>query len=195
MMPDGGGATSSIDALLVRLALLRQAIDRRFVRLPLGTQPATGEYRCSILNSSTCAEWDHEEVLVYDRGEQCWAVQAACPHAGISLATSDIEDFPTMLDAPCIACPAHMYVFELGHGTCLTNRTTPDARTYLAVAWRDRGIVWVARSPMVQLHRPAHNITDPEKCRQVGNAIQLALVDKGLRRRFGDTQDGESGPG
>ena len=66
---------------------------------------------------------------------EVFAVQEACPHAGISLFSSDIEDFRdedlgrTGLDGPCIACPAHSYVFDAGTGRCLTNPGTPDART------------------------------------------------------------------
>ena len=63
-------------------------------------------------------------------------MQSACPYAAISfpLQMSDIEDFgkdfPTTTKGPCIACPAHMYVFDLGSGRCLTDRLTPDARLY-----------------------------------------------------------------
>ena len=34
------------------------------------------------------------------------------------------------LQGPCIACPAHAFVFDAGSGRCLTNPGTPDARTH-----------------------------------------------------------------
>lgn len=102
------------------------------------------EYACLYLCSRTIPQWPAENVCVWYRrlpGDgaevdvEVFAVQEACPHAGISLFSSDIEDFRdedlgrTGLDGPCIACPAHSYVFDAGTGRCLTNPGTPDART------------------------------------------------------------------
>ena len=81
------------------------------------------EWQRFLVNSSTCASWSGEAIVVFHRGIDFWACQQACPHASISLEASDIEDFRPGrcsssrpgdisdvegLDGPCIACPAHM---------------------------------------------------------------------------------------
>ena len=105
-----------------------------------------------------------------------WATQLACPHAAISLAESDIEDlridYPSTA-GPCIACPAHMYmyVFDLGSGACLTDEITPSARVYDVLISQHSGTagVWVARVPLV--------VYDPIAGRQYGTAFALADED------------------
>lgn len=127
--------------------------------------------------------------MVWHRGGVAWAVQEACPHAAISLHDADIEDFSLefpMTAGPCVACPAHMYVFDVGSGHCLTNGLTPAARTYPVHTSRAGGDgqgalhVWLGRTP-----RPPPS-TSVKASRAVGNEIQLRLVDMGLKRRFGD---------
>ena len=100
------------------------------------------EYACIDLCAETNKEWPAENVCVWYRrcpgaATEVFAVQEACPHARISLRESDIEDFRstdlgTSLQGPCIACPAHAYVFDAGSGRCLTNPSTPDARRHSA---------------------------------------------------------------
>lgn len=96
------------------------------------------------VHRSTCAAWEGERVVVWRRGlTSFWAVQEACPHAAISLAMSDIEDlsdaFAGSTRGPCISCPAHAYIFDLGSGACLTHPRTKDARRYRIGLWRVRG--------------------------------------------------------
>lgn len=96
------------------------------------------------VHRSTCAAWEGERVVVWRRGlTSFWAVQEACPHAAISLAMSDIEDlsdaFEGSTHGPCISCPAHAYIFDLGSGACLTHPRTKDARRYRIGLWRVRG--------------------------------------------------------
>ena len=100
------------------------------------------EYACIDLCVETHPEWQAENVCVWYRRlpgaeTEVFAMQEACPHAGISLVESDIEDFRstdlgTSLQGPCIACPAHAFVFDAGSGRCLTNPSTPNARTHSA---------------------------------------------------------------
>ena len=100
------------------------------------------EYACIDLCAETNKEWPAENVCVWFRrcpgaATEVFAMQEACPHARISLMESDIEDFRstdlgTSLHGPCIACPAHAYVFDAGSGRCLTNPSTPDARMHSA---------------------------------------------------------------
>ena len=81
------------------------------------------EWQRFTVDSSTCASWSGEAIVVFHRGMDFWACQQACPHASISLEASDIEDFrpgrcsssgpvdisdAEGLDGACIACPAHM---------------------------------------------------------------------------------------
>lgn len=103
---------------------------------------STAEYACIDLCAETNKVWPAENVCVWYRRcpgaeTEVFAMQEACPHAGISLMESDIEDFRstdlgTSLKGPCIACPAHSFVFDAGSGRCLTNPSTPDARMHSA---------------------------------------------------------------
>ena len=101
-------------------------------------------FQSFAVHRSTCAAWEGERVVVWRRGlTSFWAVQEACPHASISLATSDIEDlsdaFAGSTRGPCISCPAHAYIFDLGSGACLTHPRTKDVRRYRIGLWRVRG--------------------------------------------------------
>jgi len=103
---------------------------------------SAAEYACIDLCAETNKKWPAENVCVWYRrcpgaAMEVFAMQEACPHAGISLMESDIEDFRstdlgTGLQGPCIACPAHSFVFDAGSGRCLTNPSTPDARMHSA---------------------------------------------------------------
>jgi len=103
---------------------------------------SAAEYACIDLCAETNKKWPAENVCVWYRrcpgaAMEVFAMQEACPHAGISLMESDIEDFRSMdlgtgLQGPCIACPAHSFVFDAGSGRCLTNPSTPDARMHSA---------------------------------------------------------------
>ena len=101
-------------------------------------------FQSFAVHRSTCAAWEGERVVVWRRGlTSFWAVQEACPHAAISLAMSDIEDlsdaFAGSTRGPCISCPAHAYIFDLGSGACLTHPRTKDVRRYHVGLWRVRG--------------------------------------------------------
>ena len=101
-------------------------------------------FQSFAVHRSTCAAWEGERVVVWRRGlTSFWAVQEACPHASISLAMSDIEDlsdaFAGSTRGPCISCPAHAYIFDLGSGACLTHPRTKDVRRYHVGLWRVRG--------------------------------------------------------
>ena len=148
------------------------------------------------VSQETLPSWDGEAVIVWHRGaDELYATQEACPHASISLLEADIEDYRPCaagtlvvegLDGPSIACPAHMFVFDVGSGRCLTNRTCASARIYAVAARRtptggaDLFVVPTPKPPIAG---------ESAVARDDANAIQLALVDKGLRRRFGDGGD------
>lgn len=198
------GADESIEAdelvrrLYVRLALLRERIDRlgyRYVRTLAASDVATADFRCITVNAATCDAWrDVEPILIFYRMGTYWALQEGCPHANISLRMADIEDFrpdfPTT-HGPCLSCPAHSYVFDVGSGDCLTNRHTPPARTYdVQVSPAETSAegaafhVWVCQVPK----QPAlHAEPSGPLSLEVGNAIQLKLVEAALRRKFGDS--------
>ena len=126
-----------------------------------GSLSAT-EYACIDLCAETHPEWPAENVCVWYRRlpgaeTEVFAMQEACPHAGISLMASDIEDFRSTdlgnsLQGPCISCPAHAFVFDAGSGRCLTNPSTPDARTHSAGGTRGPSFY---RSPMPPFGRLA----------------------------------------
>lgn len=185
-------------SLLLRLAVIRQRIDRHFFMIAeLTAGASTGDFEPPIVVTEDTHEgWEGENVLIWHRrdGTDAWAVQQKCPHASISLQMADIEDFTASFPTtrgPCIACPAHMYVIDLGSGRCLTDTVTPTARTYAVHRTgphtRDESAafycLWLAREP----HGTAPN---EAATLDVGNQIQLQLVAKGLRRRFGDLDDG-----
>ena len=221
---------AEVQRLVLRLALLRQRIDQRYLlvdTMPIAhPQPNEDAFaKRMLVTRDTHPTWEGESVVVWIQRDCSagWAVQLACPHAAISLAESDIEDlrveFPSTA-GPCIACPAHMYVFDLGSGACLTDEQTASARVYDVEITRhgETCAVWVARQPQSEVDgtRPArpvlqggseakkpgalvlHNANAPRgkdsssACagsRAVGNAIQLRLVEKGLKRRFGNFDD------
>lgn len=87
-----------------------------------------------------------------------------------------------------------MYVFDVGTGQCLTPSRQPAARIYAVHrtgphATADGGgayALWLAREPL-----PLASPTSSAEDLQVGNALQLKLVVKGLRRRFGDLEEEE----
>lgn len=108
-----------VDRLRLRLALLRQRIDRMY--LLVTSLPA--EVMCEgssssseigppiLVDEDSRSDWDGEDVLVYHRngGAEAWAIQNKCPHAMIALQMSDIEDFTVEFPStrgPCLACPA-----------------------------------------------------------------------------------------
>jgi nitrite reductase/ring-hydroxylating ferredoxin subunit len=225
-----------VQRLMLRLALLRHRIDRTHLliqTLPIHAQSAMdaeGEPFAErvLVSRETHPTWTGESVVAWYRKDLSagWASQLACPHAAISLAESDIEDlrmdYPSTA-GPCIACPAHMYVFDLGSGACLTDEITPSARVYdVLISTHSSGTagIWVAREPrctatssppaavlqggsvvkkpgglILHAARPGADAPrvegspDCHSSRKVGNAIQLRLVEKGLRRRFGDFED------
>jgi hypothetical protein len=104
--------------LRLRLALLRRRIDASYqLVLTLPASAASGEEAefapRVLVDASLYPEWRGESVIVWHRrnGADAWAVQLKCPHASISLAESDIEDFTAKhlsTEGPCIACPAHV---------------------------------------------------------------------------------------
>lgn len=213
----------------------------------LPTSLSATEYVCIDLCVETHPEWPAENVVVWYRRlpgaeTEVFAMQEACPHAGISIVDSDIEDFRstdlgTSLQGPCIACPAHAFVFDAGSGRCLTNPGTPDARTYSAGGTRGPSFdlcpcLCLAALPLhgsrathgpACRKRPAIAPCDPGRypawavatprhievfvrptphprsssssstqatiSREVANFIQLAMVDRALRRRYGDESD------
>ncbi len=200
----------------------------------VGDVPPTDEWTSFLVNSAMCDAWTGEPLVVWHRRDEFYACQEACPHASISLTGADIEDFRPCsgqcggsaaaaerlefdgqaidasdlagLSAPCVACPAHMYVFELQHGVCLTNASTRPARTYEVFtrpSARTAGLlsVHVATAPRARPEGEAEHLQkavaagsarDGHRVKSVspvsaaaGNAIQLALVSKGLERRYG----------
>jgi nitrite reductase/ring-hydroxylating ferredoxin subunit len=210
--------------LLLRLALLRRRIEERFLlveatndgddhrpatqTLPLHVSSCTpvddhkdDDYQRRFVNDIEFPSWNSEPVVLWQRESEAWAIQLACPHAGISLAESDIEDLTVQYPStsgPCIVCPAHMYVFEVGTGRCLTDDVTAAARTYATVrsTHGSTHCLWLARTPraagssdgvahpgMPHMHKASNKV---KPSRADGNAIQLHLVNKRLRRRFGD---------
>mmetsp|Transcript_12422 Transcript_12422/g.29399 ORF Transcript_12422/g.29399 Transcript_12422/m.29399 type:complete len:199 (-) Transcript_12422:49-645(-) len=156
------------------------------------------EYVCIDLCVETHPEWPAENVVVWYRRlgaeTEVFAMQEACPHAGISMVDSDIEDFRstdlgTSLQGPCIACPAHAFVFDAGSGRCLTNPGTPDARTYPAWAVATPRHIEVFVRPTPHPRSSSSSSTQATISREVANFIQLAMVDRALRRRYGDESD------
>ena len=208
-------SSDDVSRLLLRLALIRERIDASYmhvVDLPVVSSSSeddeSAEFAPSILvTQKTHPDWRGEGVLIWHRlnGRDAWAVQSACPHAAISLQMSDIEDFgkdfPTTTKGPCIACPAHMYVFDLGSGRCLTDRLTPDARLYTVRRTgphqRDSNddsfySLWLCREPNEALPDTAAPLSQAEQEElKAGQQIQMKLVAKGLRRKFGDFEEEE----
>ena len=181
-----------------RLALLRERIDRLYahVILPEGEEDSSA-WSTTLINRSTVADWEGESVGIWHRhhGEEAYAMQEGCPHASISLKESDIEDlgqsYPGKLQGPCIACPAHTYVFDATTGHCLTDDYTPSARIY-SVKRTTSGastVLWVAREPNQPVSDQGGGRHEQGIGTDEGNAIQLLMVEKALKRRFGDDED------
>ena len=158
----------------------------------------SADFACLDISSDNIPQWPGEPIVVWYRRvpgtEDCevFAMQEACPHASISLVESDIEDLRAenvgKLSGPCISCPAHSYVFDLGSGKCLTNRETPDARTY--PAWAEPTPSGDAVRILVRPERHPPNAPGPPPLsQQEANSIQLEMVDRALRRRFGDEEE------
>ena len=156
--------------LALRLALLRERIERDYVHvrtLPAAASSSSdGAFHSFAVNGATCERWHGERVLVWHRGtDHFWALQEACPHAAISLEASDIEDLTTEYpgtSGPCISCPAHAYIFDLGSGVCLTNPRTADGRRYRVGALRsDAGDadVWLVRERRARAHAECPPLT------------------------------------
>jgi len=206
-MPTDG----ALPRLRHRIALLRERIERVYVHvhtLKPNETVATAEFNRFVVDRSTCSQWSGEPVVVWHRGLDFWAMQEACPHAAISLEASDIEDlmseFPNT-QGPCISCPAHAYIFDLGSGACLTNANTNDARRYpvgLTVGRWPRLLtastgdddetdddalqVWLGREPLP----PAVGAREAVG-QKVGDAIQIQLVRRALERKFGAFDEDE----
>ena len=79
-------------------------VDARAAPVLVATLPSSlsaTEYACIDLCAETHPQWPAENVCVWYRRlpgaemEVC-AMQQACPHAGISLMESDIEDFRSL---------------------------------------------------------------------------------------------------
>ncbi len=179
--------------------------------------PPRARFASFAVNGGTCAGWDGERVVVWRRGlRRFWAVQEACPHAAISLAASDIEDlsdaFADGTRGPCISCPAHAYVFDLGTGACLTHPRTKDARRYRVGLWRRRRLRQRAgdgdgddgdeagaaaaagegggsdEEVLVWLSKapmPPEARDGRQVDRATGNAIQMEMVRRALEAKFG----------
>ena len=112
-----------------RRSLLRRRIASRFMHVR-AVAASEAEFQRIDVNRGSFPQWDGEAVIIWYRQQNGvvmgWAVQEACPHAGISLAISDIEDFPPSC-GPCIACPAHMVCTSKMGSTphCSTHTRSP----------------------------------------------------------------------
>ena len=93
-------------------------------------------------------------------------------------------DYLGGLEGPCVACPAHTFVFDAGSGRCLTNPRTPAARTY--PAWAEATPDGGARIFCRPEAKPPAAPSLVPVTREAANQIQMALVEKGLRLRYGD---------
>ena len=201
--------SNAADYFTVRLALLRARIDADFVPLILPpeevyTDEPDAAWRATRVSRSTLTGWEGENVIVWHRSNgqalEAYAMQEACPHASISLADSDIEDlgsaYPGQLHGPCIACPAHTYVFDAGTGRCLTDDHTPAARIYevrTTSSSSGQAVLWIAREPNTMPADAGRKQQDVGA--EQGNAIQLTMVERALRRRFGDSEQHAGGGG
>ena len=159
--------------------------------LPRVDSEAFGRF---LVSQETASDWTGETVLVFHRrtGESTsfWAVQEACPHAGISLAESDIEDFGRDggLKGPCLACPAHMYVYDVANGECLSRPKTRPARTYPVIHEETVSGTILVYLGSEALPEAAHEAGVDEA---LANKLQLSLVEAGLKRRFGAAEDAD----
>ncbi|KAL1503301.1 hypothetical protein AB1Y20_011353 [Prymnesium parvum] len=153
--------------------------------------PREGTFMRFRVSHETVPEWRGEDVLVFYRREadslSFWALQEACPHAGVSLIESDIEDFGRAEGlGPCLACPAHMYVFDAQSGQCITQPRARDARTYPVSHERgDDGMVrvYLGREPHAKAATTRATVDQKR-----ANEIQLSLVEIGLNRRYGTSE-------
>lgn len=130
-----------------------------------------------------CLEPGLEACVLYKDGK--WlAFNRSCPHAGIDLLVGgDIEDLSELNAGVVVGCPAHTYLFDPVVGTCLWDASrglpeTPPLQTY-EVSERC-GQIWVKPRP---LPKPVAK-EDWDQAR--ADALQLALVDKALARKFPD---------
>ena len=193
-MADDDYGRRRLDRLVLRLALLRQRIEERCQLCKIVTHEQTAALPSEfaervLITREAFPSWRGESVVLWHKadGSAGWAAQLACPHASIPLAESDIEDFGSEFpraSGPCIACPAHMYVFDLGSGRCLTDDLTVAARLYPVHITEHRRAesaagdppitkraVWVSR----HFSEAAANTALTSEERRTGNAIQLRL--------------------
>jgi nitrite reductase/ring-hydroxylating ferredoxin subunit len=76
------------------------------------------------------------DVLVAEVDGRPYAIEDACNHAGASLAEGEME-------AGCVSCPMHGYVFDLRTGKLLRPRgLCADQRTYVTEIRGDEVFVW-----------------------------------------------------
>eukprot|EP00746_Dinoflagellata_sp_MGD_P136643 gnl/MRDRNA2_/MRDRNA2_70541_c0_seq1.p1 gnl/MRDRNA2_/MRDRNA2_70541_c0~~gnl/MRDRNA2_/MRDRNA2_70541_c0_seq1.p1 ORF type:complete len:212 (+),score=37.37 gnl/MRDRNA2_/MRDRNA2_70541_c0_seq1:45-680(+) len=132
-----------------------------------------------------------KDIMVLRRAgcDELFAVQRACPHAGIDLLGGDIEALPIGCESstkcsPKIACPAHTYIFDVRSGQCIwdAGRTQPAETPPLA-----RFKAGIGADGMVYVRRQEDSPADLMLLHQGdSDQLQLDMVDKALGRKFGD---------
>ena len=88
--------------------------------------PVEGSVRVEI---GKRVEINGEDLAIFRLGEQVFAVDAKCSHAGGDLSAGDIEEID---GRACVSCPRHHFCFDLQTGTSLA---------YVVFAKRSNGCV------------------------------------------------------
>ena len=120
------------------------------------------------------------------------AVEDRCPHAGHSLSRGDCGDIEDLINegtdpgvlsgSVMLSCPAHAYIYDTGSGSCITDKNGGVTRRWAVRAREIDGVRMVeVGGPMAVVEEKDRPVVEKE----VVNRIQLALVEKGLDRKYG----------
>jgi nitrite reductase/ring-hydroxylating ferredoxin subunit len=92
-------------------------------------------------------------LLGEQMGERMYAMERFCPHAGGDFTLGDIEDFGDDV-GQLVACPLHMFTFNLDTGKCVTTPSCPAAKVYALEVIG--GSVYISTTPENTSTRPCY---------------------------------------
>jgi nitrite reductase (NADH) small subunit len=80
---------------------------------------------------------DGQDVMLYRRGEEIFAIGNTCPHQGGSLCDGWVE-------GEIVTCPLHGWEFDIRSGACMT---VPGERVPRYAVTAEDGGIWLEAAP------------------------------------------------